>query len=372
MVFCITPNSIRAGDPGKRRYLSIGMDSQASDESLAVDVQTSRHHKAGMSSTASIPAAFRSGTSPSSWILTEPYPGLQAQALGLAEAGGLAPVIRTLKPRWPWNLVSAPRWPWPLRAVEQAALAGPQPGLVLSCGGMAGAVAAALRGPERRVVHVQHPRMPLDRFDLIVVNRHDEVTGRNVIVTRTALHRATPARLAEAAEAWRPVFAHLPRPLVAVLVGGTNGRFRLDAAVAESLAGSLAGMMERDRVGLMLTPSRRTDPAATQAFRDRLEPLGAFVWDGTGDNPYFGMLALADMIVVTIDSVSMVSEAAATAAPVMLASLPGRSRRIGIFTDQMIAEGRVKPFLGRYEHWPVTPLDDTAAAAQEMRHRLGF
>jgi mitochondrial fission protein ELM1 len=308
--------------------------------------------------------------------LTEPYAGLQAQALGLAEAAGLAPAVRTLKPRWPWSLISAPRWPWPLRAVEREALAGPRPGLVLSCGGMAGAVAAALRGPERRAdlraVHVQHPRMPLSRFDLVVVNRHDEVTGPNVIVTRTALHRATPARLAEAAEIWRPVFAHLPRPLVAVLVGGTNGRFRLDGPVAESLAGTLAGMMEADRVGLMLTPSRRTDPAATAVFRDRLEPRGAFVWDGTGDNPYFGMLALADMIVVTIDSVSMVSEAAATSAPVMLAPLPGRSRRIGVFTDQMIAEGRVKPFLGRYEHWPVAPLDDTAAAAQEMRHRLGF
>jgi mitochondrial fission protein ELM1 len=292
--------------------------------------------------------------------------------MGLAEAAGLTPVLRTLRPRWPWSLVSAPRWPWPLRAVEREALYGPRPGLVLSCGGMAGAVAAALRGPDRRVVHVQHPRMPLDRFDLIVVNRHDEVTGPNVIVTRTALHRATPARLAEAAEVWRPAFAHLPRPLVAVLAGGTNGRFRLDAAVAESLAGSLAGMMELDRVGLMLTPSRRTDPAAAAVFRERLEPRGAFVWDGAGDNPYFGMLALADMIVVTIDSVSMVSEAAATPAPVMLAQLPGRSRRIGVFTNQMIADGRVKPFRGRYEHWPVAPLDDTAAAAQEMRHRLGF
>jgi mitochondrial fission protein ELM1 len=84
------------------------------------------------------------------------------------------------------------------------------------------------------------------------------------------------------------------------------------------------------------------------------------------------MLALADMIVATIDSVSMVSEAAATTAPVMLAPLPGRSRRIGIFTDQLIADGRVRPFLGRYEHWPVAPLDDTAEAAQEMRRRLGF
>jgi uncharacterized protein len=312
-----------------------------------------------------------SGT-PSSWILSEPYAGLQAQALGLAEAAGLAPDLRVLTPRWPWGMVSAPRWPWPLRSVDRAALAGPLPDILLGCGGMAGAVGAALRATDRRVVHVQHPRMPLGRFDLVVVNRHDEIEGANVIVTRTALHRVNTARLAEAAGLWRLRLASLPRPLVAVLIGGTNGRFKLDAAVAEGLAASLAEMMRRDGVGLAVTPSRRTDPQAMRILAEKLTPLGAFVWNGAGENPYFGMLALADMIVVTIDSVSMVSEAVATTAPVMLAPLPGRSRRIGIFTQQLIQDGRVRPFAGRYEHWPVAPLDDTVAAAQEMRHRLGF
>jgi mitochondrial fission protein ELM1 len=313
-----------------------------------------------------------SQAAPTSWILSEPYAGLQAQALGLAEAAGLTPDLRTLTSRFPWNFISPPRWPWPLAAVNRDALAGRLPDVVVGCGGMAGAVGAALRAGGQRVVHVQHPRMPLRRFDLVVVNRHDEVTGPNVITTRTALHRVTPARLAEEAALWQARFAHLPRPLVAVLIGGTNGRFRLTTGVAEGLAKSLAAMMAADGVGLVLTPSRRTDPAATEILRSVLVPLGAAVWDGTGDNPYYGMLALADMIVVTTDSVSMVSEAAATTAPVMLAALPGRSRRIGLFVDGLIAEGRVRPFAGRFEPWPVTPLDDTPAAAQEMRHRLGF
>ncbi len=315
---------------------------------------------------------FSAGVAPASWILTEPYAGLQSQALGLAEAAGLAPVTRTLQARFPWNYIAAAHWPWPLKAVGADALAGETPGIILSCGGMAAAVGAALRGPAHRVVHIQNPRMAFQKFDLIIVNRHDEVTGDNVIVTRTALHRVTPARLEEARAAWAPVFSALPRPLVAVLAGGTNGRFRLDAPVARSLAQSLAGMMEADRVGLMLTPSRRTDPQAIAVFQDVLGPRGAYVWDGEGENPYFGMLALADMIVVTIDSVSMVSEGAATTAPVMVAPLPGRSRRIGLFTEGLIADGRVRRFEGRYEHWPVAPMDDTAAAAQEMRRRLGF
>jgi mitochondrial fission protein ELM1 len=107
-------------------------------------------------------------------------------------------------------------------------------------------------------------------------------------------------------------------------------------------------------------------------FHDRLEPLGAWVWDMAGENPYFGLLANADLIVATEDSVSMVSEAVATTAPVMLARLPGRSRRIGLFLDELAREGRVRDFAGRMETWPVAPLDDTAAAGAELRRRLGF
>jgi hypothetical protein len=214
--------------------------------------------------------------------------------------------------------------------------------------------------------------MDIGRFDLIVANRHDELTGPNVILTRTALHRVTPERLAAAAELWADCLASLPRPLVAVLLGGSNGRYRLDAAAGAKLAGDLAEMMRRDNVGVMVTPSRRTDPAATAVIAAAIAPLGGRVWDGTGDNPYFGMLALADLIVVTQDSVSMISEAAATNAPVLVAALPGRSRRQGLFLKLMCDEGRVRLFDGRFSPWPVTPMNDTPEAAAAMRRRLGL
>ena len=306
-----------------------------------------------------------------SWILSEAYAGLQTQALGLAEAAGLCPETRILAPRAPWRWVAASVWPSPLQAVPEA-VQPPLPDLVIGCGGVAAAVGAALHRRGRAVVQVQHPRMDPRRFDLVVVNRHDELTGPNVVVTRTALHRVTPARLATAAAEWRPRFEHLKRPLVAVLVGGSNGRFRLDAGVAGGLASQLAAMIRQDGVGLAVTPSRRTDPAAIRVLTETLEPLGGYVWDGSGDNPYFGMLALADAIVVTVDSVSMMSEAVATEAPVMLAALPGRSRRNAIFTDALLKEGRVREFAGRLELWPVKPLDDTAVAAAEMCRRLGL
>ena len=171
---------------------------------------------------------------------------------------------------------------------------------------------------------------------------------------------------------WRERFADYKRPLVAVLLGGNNGRYRLDRDVGAKLAADLVRMAKRDGVGIVVTPSRRTDPAVTTLIRDALRPVGGWVWDFVGENPYFGMLALADMIIVTQDSVSMISEASATTTPVMFVPLPGRSRRQGLFLKTMINEGRIRLFEGDFSPWPVSPLNDTPAAAAEMRQRLGL
>jgi mitochondrial fission protein ELM1 len=305
------------------------------------------------------------------WIICEGLAGLRSQALGLAEAAGLSPEIRELKPAAPWKWIAAKLWPNPLSAVAEAVKA-PLPALAIGAGGMAAAVLAALRRKSIDVVQVQNPRMDIRGFDLIIANHHDELTGPNVFVTRTALHRATPARLAAEADAWRDRLAPYRRPLVAVLLGGSNGRFRLDRDAGARLAADLATMAQRDKVGVVVTPSRRTDPAVTDLIRTALAPTGGWVWDFAGENPYFGMLALADLIIVTQDSVSMISEAAATTAPVMFAALPGHWARQELFLKPLLNEDRIRPFEGRFLTWPVTPLDDTPAAAAEMRRRLGL
>jgi uncharacterized protein len=305
------------------------------------------------------------------WVISEGLAGLRAQALGLAEAAGLSPELRELKPRAPWKWIAAKLWPNPLSAVADAVRA-PLPSLAIGCGGMAGAVLAALRRQSMHVVQVQNPRMDISRFDLIIANHHDELTGPNVFVIRTALHRVTPVRLAAEADAWRDRLAPYRRPLVAVLLGGSNGRYRLDRDAGARLAADLATMAQRDKVGVVVTPSRRTDPAVTDLIRTALAPVGGWVWDFNGDNPYFGMLALADLIVVTLDSVSMISEAAATSAPVMFAPLPGSWRKQELFLQPLLNEDRVRPFRGRFETWPVAPMNDTPAAAAEMRRRLGL
>jgi mitochondrial fission protein ELM1 len=317
-----------------------------------------------MSSTPSSRAA------PPAWILAEPYAGMASQGRGLAERAGLTAEFRPIVAPAPWRWLTARLWPDPLSRLN-GALAAPWPEVAIGVGGTGGVITAALREARRvAAVQIQHPRLDPRRFDLIFVAPHDGLEGPNVVVTRTALHGVTPAKLAAAAEVWAPVFAHLPRPRLAVLVGGSNGRFRLRRGEGEALARALAGLIDRERVGVMLTPSRRTAPEVRRILARTLRPRGAYVWDGEGENPYLGLLALADAILVTEDSVSMISEAVATPHPVLLFRLPGHSRRQRAFSEGLIRAGRVREFRGALEIWPTEPIDDSDHAAAELRRRL--
>ncbi|MCQ8277765.1 mitochondrial fission ELM1 family protein [Acetobacteraceae bacterium KSS8] len=304
-------------------------------------------------------------------ILSEGFAGLESQAFGLAERAGLVLEARTLRRRGVLSRLAPSAWPRPLSQVET--LGALPDGLLFTLGGAGASVGAALRRQSgRRIVQIQNPRMRLDRFDLVVANTHDEIDGPNVLLARTALHRVTPETLEAARAEWAPRLAHLRRPLVSVLVGGSNGRFRLGEPEALALADRLAAMMRTEGVGVALTPSRRTALAVRAILERTLRPLGAFVWDMQGENPYLGLLACADAIVVTADSVSMVSEAAATTVPVMVERLPGRSRRIGLFLQALIDAGRIRFFNGGIEGRDGFPLDDTGPVAAEMCRRLGL
>lgn len=307
------------------------------------------------------------------WVVTEGHIGLENQALGVAEALGLAPILKTVAARQPWRSLPPRAW---IGAIGFRALTGefspPWPDVVVSCGGQA-ALAAYLirRASDGRAftIHVQKPALPAREFDVLVVPKHDGLAGPNVIETEGAVHRVTQAKLADAAKAFAPHYAHLAKPRVAVLIGGSNNRYRLTPGRMRVFAGQLAALA-KGGAGLMVTPSRRTEPEAARILAEALSGLSADIWDGAGENPYFGLLGLADAILVTRDSVSMASEAVFTGKPVHVVDLDGSSRRIEMFHAHMQRQGYTRRFTGALERWTFTPPDDTAMAAARIKPLL--
>ena len=309
------------------------------------------------------------------WVLTEGMAGMVTQAVGLAEAVGLPFVQKTVAVRPPWRWLPPRFWPPGIMGMARGddSLAAPWPDLVISCGRKAIGPAREIRrrsAGRAFIVHVQAPHLFSRAFDAVVVAAHDRYSGPNVIETKGALHRVTPDRLREAADEYAAALADLPRPLTTVLVGGPNRVYRLTPQVMADFAARLAAFAGDTGGTLLVTPSRRTGAENEAVLRAGLRDSRAIVWDGSGDNPYFGYLAHADQIVVTCDSVSMVSEACATGKPVYVYDLPGGGEKFRRFHDLLRSEEITKPFTGKVSEWSYPYVDETAAVGAEIRRRM--
>lgn len=299
------------------------------------------------------------------WALTSGEAGAVSQAVGLAETVGQPFEIKTVHLRAPWSWLPGHACPWTLLGLREP-LSRNWPDLLITCGRRSVAVSITIRKASRGrtfTVHIQNPRVPVRLFDIVAPPRHDGLRGKNVLSTRGALHRITPAKLDAAATVWRD---RLGLPTIAVLLGGNSRAHRLTPSRAHALADGLG----RIKGSIAITPSRRTSMDIVDLLRRQLPQ--AWIWDGTGDNPYLGMLALAEHIVVTEDSVSMVSEAASTGKPLYIAAMDGGSARLDAFHDLLRKEGVTRPFDGTLASWSYEPVNDTPRIAAEIRRRIGW
>ncbi|TMJ57024.1 MAG: hypothetical protein E6G90_04200, partial [Alphaproteobacteria bacterium] len=149
--------------------------------------------------------------------------------------------------------------------------------------------------------------------------------------------------------------------------GGTSKAYRLRMRRLGEIAEALAAILQSDGGSVLLTASRRTGASGLALLRRRLAGFSAAIWDGSGDNPYFAYLALADVLLVTADSVSMISEAAATGKPVHILALDGGNVKLACFHAAMQKAGITRPFSGRIETWSYPVPDDTARAGAALR-----
>ena len=313
------------------------------------------------------------------WVVTDGKAGMENQCLGLAEALGLNPIVKRIKLRKPWKQLT----PFLRHGLGMAfsrkgdPIAPPWPDLLIATGRASVPASLYVRrmsakngGKPCITIQIQNPVIAPSRFDLVVVPRHDSLTGKNVMTTRGSLHRVTPELLKREAEKFLPKVAHLPAPRIAILIGGSNSVYSLTSREMKPLADQLADLAGREG-SLMITPSRRTGQENLEILKDSLRNSPVYLWDETGDNPYYGMLGLADAVVVTCDSVNMVSEACSTGKPVMVIDLPGGSDKFRRFHQALRDDGMIRPFNGHIESWKYPPLEDMRLVADRIREIFG-
>lgn len=319
------------------------------------------------------------------WVVTDGRAGNENPALGLAEAAArLAPfhiAVKRFRLKEPWGTLPPALWgdPFTRLSPDAALLRPPFPDLWIGCGRLSApfGVAVKKRHPASFTVQLLRPPAP-GAFDLVIAPLHDGMKGKNVVAITGSLSRATPERLASDAARLGAALADLPSPRVAVLLGGPNRAFAFGEKRAADIAASLSALAGKG-AGVMITASRRTPERVKAIIAAALETSPHFFWNGAAvaglDNPYFGVLGLADHVLVTEDSVNMASEAAITGKPVHVLALDKKAFARGAakfarFHAALAERGVERPFRGALEAWRYPPLDETARAGEALMRRF--
>ena len=298
--------------------------------------------------------AWTRSTPPLVWVLTDDRPGNATQSVGLADAVG-----------WPYErkalvMGAAARLHNRLLGASSAginrqrssALEPPWPDLVIAAGRRTAPVALWIRdqshGLTKLVMLGRKGGDDAQLFDRVFAPAYCRLPAHpRRIETHAPLHRVTDEALRAAKERFAATFSDLPAPRVALLVGGDSGQYVIDPATAARIGGEARQLADRRSGSLLVTTSRRLRPSALQALRAAVPDAALFhEWRlDDPNNPYLGLLAWADELVITADSESMLAEACSLGKPVYIARLPIRRSFawISFFREWVWRRGQAKP-----------------------------
>lgn len=309
------------------------------------------------------------------WAVSDGRIGIEAQVLGLAEAvARRRPADVVLKRigwrfglgRLPWRMI--PRWA--LKA--ESPIGPPWPDLWIGAGRASLPLSTQVRawsGGRTFVVQTQDPRGAAPAFDLVVPPLHDELDGPNVLPIVGAPNRMNAEGFARDLAAMRHRIDPLPRPRVAMIVGGKSNSHDLPPERARAMAAKVAEAVRAVGGSLLVSFTRRTPARAQAILRQGLADVPGWIWDGEGENPYFAFLAAADIILVTEDSTNLATDAASTGKPIHVLAMAGGGEKFDRFHADLRRRGVSRPFDGALATWSYEPLDETNRAAAEVLRR---
>ena len=309
------------------------------------------------------------------WVISDGTAGMRLQAIALGDAliavdiksqATLADII--IKP--PWQLRHLPRLIPFLPKTLLSSWLGPiadrlstdRPAIIITCGRRMAGTSIALNQLSKahaagtRTIHIRDPRLPPHYFDILIVPQHDSARGANVLTSMASLNRLDMSSVADAANQLSEKWRNLPAPRVAVLLGGVNRRYDISAIMAKDMASRLANFATKTGASLALIPSRRTPANLVTQLAAALGPSPHAIMDQAENNPYPGILGLVDAVIVTSDSINMISEATITGLPILVAEWQNETGRIGAFHEAMMAAGHIAPLGNQLPKDGFTPL----------------
>ena len=303
-------------------------------------------------------------------LLTQGMHGMVSQTEGLAKALKLNFKHKKIKLKPLWNLIPPKLTPISENLLTEKFICDCK--IVISCGRKSVISSVALKkrfGNEIFNIHIQDPKVSFKHFDLIISPDHDNIKGDNILTTQGSIHYLTKKEISENSKYLK--LNKEKKKIVSFIIGGPNKYYNYSEEQIHFMFNKVKNLFTPDKFKIVIIPSYRTpERVIKKAFNTF--GFNHLVIKQIDKKAYLGSLAIADYIIVTCDSTSMISEAAVTGKPVYTAMMkPVKSiKRFNSFYSQFKDLGIIKELTDNIDSWSYDKLDEVNRIAPLIKEKM--
>ena len=291
-------------------------------------------------------------------LLTQGMHGMVSQVEGLAKALNLNYKHQEIKLKKFWNFIPPFLTPISMSVLENQFIFDSK--VIISCGRKSVIPSLALKKKYKEkifTIHIQDPKVSLDKFDLIICPEHDNITGKNVIKTTGAIHYLSNKEISKENNYLK--IDKENKKIIAFIIGGPNKYYSYSEKEIDFLFNKIKSIFTRDKYKLVVIPSYRTP---SDIIKKAFNSFGHdhMVIKDVDKKAYLSALSISDYIVVTCDSTSMISEAAITGKPIYVAQMNSSKNNLRFqkFFSQFKQLNIIKDLTDKIDLWSYSKLDE--------------
>ena len=291
-------------------------------------------------------------------LLTQGMHGMISQVEGLAKALNLNYKHQEIKLKKFWNFIPPSLTPASMSVLETQFIFDSK--VIISCGRKSVIPSIALKKKYKEkvfTIHIQDPKVSIDKFDLIVCPYHDSLTGNNVIKTTGAIHYLSEREISKERNYLQ--IDKENKKVISFILGGPNKYYNFSDKEIDFLFNKIKNIFTRDKYKLVIIPSYRTPP---DIIKKAFNSFGhdQIVVKEVDKKAYLSALSISDYIVVTCDSTSMISEAAITGKPIYVAQMSAKKNNLRFkkFFSQFKQLNIIKDLTDKIDLWSYDKLDE--------------
>jgi len=304
-------------------------------------------------------------------LLTEGMHGMVSQVEGLAKALDLDFIHEKIELNNFWKFL--PPKITPAKSFVFKNKVEEYFNIVISCGRKSVIPSIYLKKKHKNKIiniHIQDPKVSLKNFDFVVVPEHDGLTGKNVLTTKGAIHYLTKDELVLSQDYLKSKIDP-KKKIVSFIIGGPNKYYSYDDNVMDKVFLNIKKNFIQNNYQAIIIPSMRTPEKIIENAKNYFDN-NQIIIPSVDKKAYLSSLQLADHIVVTCDSTSMISEASLTGKPIYVAQMPAikKNHRFKDFFELFESLNIIKNLGTPLEVWNYQKLDETQRVSSYIKDKI--